>query len=276
MQYRASKNQLHDCENSQGGNHILFNLEIRKPKRSKIVLAAILSIFILSNFALAETGEANLDNDDSEGDIELYCEDPSLAPGQVTTEDRDDDGDFDIINIGTSGGGVIFGQIEIDGANDIEIIVADPTLETGEILRADADNDGDPEVIWVGTAGADFDGDEEREVEESGAIVAIFDIDDSGDNEVIIADTSRQIGDFNAASFNIGGNDAVEFVWIGILTENERSRGATFQEIRDFDGDGEKEIIFEDIRVIQTEPSFGGIFIDVDGDGDDDVIIELR
>ena len=254
----------------------MFELKTKTPKKSRTILLAVLGIFVLSSFALAESGEANLDNDDSEGDVELYCEDESLSPGEVSTEDRDEDGDFDILHIGTSGGAQIFGQIEIDGANDIEIVVSDPTLSSGEILRADADNDGDPEVIWVGTQGADFDGDEENEVEESGAIVAIFDIDGNGENEIIIADTSRQIGDFLGESFNIGGNDSLEFVWIGILTENERSRGATFQEIRDFDGDGEKEIIFEDIRVNQTEPSFGGVFVDIDNDGDDDVVIEIR
>jgi len=246
---------------------------------SRFVFAFVVGALLISGFVFAQVGEANLDNDPSEGDLEAYFEDPNLAPGMITTEDTDEDGDFDRIHVGVMGGGQFFGQVEMDGQSDIEIIFSDPTLDSGEIRSADADDDGDAEVIWIGTRGADFDGDEMKEVDEAGSIVAIVDIDGDGNNEIAVVDTAQIIGEYTTDSFGVRSGDDFEVFWVGIGVKIEDvivGRGATFLEITDFDGDGENEVIFEDIQIEQIEPSFGGIFLDIDEDGDDDVIIQIR
>jgi len=221
----------------------------------------------------AESGQASLDNDFEE--METFFEDDTLAAGEIVSEDTDQDGDFDTLGIGIQGGGGIFGWTELDGRRDNEIIVADPTLEAGKIRRVDVDGDGDVEVVWVGTQGSDWDQDGKIEPEEQGAIIAVGDIDGDGNFEILVNDTTLSVGDFFTATFGLNhtGNDPLEVVWVGVMNDAKTARGASVEGITNRDGDGDIEVVLKDLRTRSNATGFGQ-FIDIDQDGDPDLIIE--
>lgn len=244
-------------------------------------------LFLLISFSLGpklqaelsapeERGQADLDNDPT--DVEIIFENPDLPLGRLRTTDDDSDGDFDAIEVGLGGGGVLVGWFEFDGRRpEREIVVSDPIEPASQVRLSDADGDGDAEVIWVGTRGLDLDGDGKVEPEESGRVVAFADVDGDGDAEVVVMDKTRALGDHFAAGFGIDRTqpDPREVVWIGVLNEERRTAIGTFARVRDVEGDGDDEVIFQDLRRSTGEGTgFGSRFIDLDGDGDPDLIIE--
>lgn len=233
--------------------------------------------FIGNTIAYANGGTANLDNDVSNGDLETYCEDETLAPGQVQATDEDGDGDFESLVIGVGSHGKILGLSDIDGDEiDLEIAVSDPTNPVGEILSHDADGDGDLEVLWVGTKGSDLDGDGTIEPEENGAVVAFLDIDGDDDFEVLVTDFTKELGEFQLEGFGINSDraDSHEILWIGILNDTLSGRAGAIEDISDIDGDGDHEILIKDIRTNPGGAPNFGLSIDVDNDGDADIIIQ--
>ncbi len=253
---------------------------LKKGARGKSLLVALLCAGLFAMLAYAqeesEPAQANLDNDPSENDLETYSEDTALAAGVAETEDQDGDKDFDLIRVGVAGGGTIFGVADFDGKSDeVELVVTDPTLASEKVRLSDEDEDGDYEVIWAGAQGADMDGDGLFEVEESGAVVGLEDLNKDENPEIIVLDASRTIGRFHAAGLDINRQkrDGFEVVWVGILHPNGRARAAAFEEITDYDGDGESEIILRDIRTDNSGSGFAGQGFDVDRDGDDDIVL---
>jgi hypothetical protein len=226
--------------------------------------------------ALEERGKADLDNDPA--DVETVFEDPGSPIGRLRSADDDDDGDFDVIEIGLGDAGKLVGWLEFDGRRpEKEIVVSDPTYTSSQVRISDADGDGDAEVIWVGTLGLDFDGDGEIEPEESGLVVAFADVDGSGDAEIVVMDRTRALGDHFEDGFGIdrSEDDPMEVLWVGVLNERLRTTIGTFTGVQDVDGDGDDEVIFQDLRrSTGAGAEFRSRFIDVDGDGDPDLVIE--
>lgn len=218
----------------------------------------------------AECGQAGLDND-LQDDLEVYCADPTMESGAVGTVDEDADGDFDRIFVGTKGGGRIFGWADFDGRpEEDELVISDPTLVSGSIRSVDADSDGDTEVIWVGVQGLDMDRDGTIEPEENGLIAGFADIDGDEDLEIVVADTSRALGDYLAAAFGLDKEkaDGFEVVWVGLLNNNQRTRAGSIVALFDDDSDGDDEVLVQDFRR-KTQQDY----IDIDNDDDPDIII---
>lgn len=242
--------------------------------RRGLTLISIVAMAGVLGWAALSSGEAPLDNDPEDA-RETYQSREDLAPGQIEVLNEDGDG-FEGLEFGVQGGGALFGWRDLDGdEREAELVASDPTLSADAVRLADADGDGDAEVIWVGTRGADFDGSGEVIVEESGRILGLIDIDGDGNTEIIAQDTSRVLGEFHRDGFGINRSedDSFEILWVGILGENGRGRAATFLGFGDVNDDGESEVELQDIRT----SGFGPFdqFIDVDDDGDADIVVRV-
>jgi len=238
--------------------------------------SVLLLTALLAGVALAENGQAGLDNDFSQDDLETYVEDASLEIGKISVRDEDGDGDFDHIQVGTKGGGSIFGWAEFDGQAESELIVSAPALEAGLIQQADADADDDMDVLWVGTQGTDWNHDGSIGVEESGRVVAIGDFDGDGDVEVLATDTTQVLGEVRAKAFELDKTtmDALDVLWVGVGNALLNGRAAAVEKLANIDGDKDIEVILKDNRSRSNgEPRFGQV-IDMDDDGDPDIVIE--
>jgi hypothetical protein len=94
-------------------------------------------------------GGHGVDND--RGDGEVVTTDPTLPPELSYGRDLDNDGDVDLVVIGTKDAEVAGAQ-NVDGdANDEEIVVYDSTLPSGMSSGIDVDGDGDDDVCVIGT-----------------------------------------------------------------------------------------------------------------------------
>jgi hypothetical protein len=243
------------------------------PRGAILLLSLWLAGFILGTALQEEDpncGTAQLDND--EQDLEIYCADPTMEPGTIRVIDEDRDGDFDRIFVGTKGGGSIFGFDVFDGrAGEVELVVSDPTLPSGRVRSADADSDDDVEVIWVGVQGLDLNGNGQVDPEEIGLIAGFADIDGNGDLEIIVADKARSLGDYfvGGFGFRLPGSDPREVLWVGLLNETQRTTVGSIVSMVNVDGDDDDEVLAQDLR-----RSPGEMFLDVDGDGDIDILIQ--
>ncbi len=235
-------------------------------RQTVLLLSALLWIMGSGGASAQEDpscGEAQLDNDLSEMDLEIYCVTSDLDPGQIRIRDQDEDGDFDLLVLGVKGGGTLFGFWEFDGQPEAELVVSDPTLEVGRVRNVDADSDGDPEVLWIGTQGRDLNGDGRLEPQENGEIVGFADVDGDGLLEIIVMDKARSLGEFLADSFG-----SYRVIWVGVLNAEATAAIGAFRGLNDIDSDGDDEILLEDLS---RRP--GEVFIDLDDDGDPDLII---
>ena len=247
------------------------------PEIVQRTLVVVLALGLLGALGAAAplSGEAPLDNTPEDG-REAYQGRQDLDPGQIETDAESGDDDFDRVDFGVRGGGTLFGWTDLDGDDrESELIVRDPTLSPDDVRFADAENDGDPEVVWIGTAGSDVDGNGTVILEEAGAIVALIDVDGDDRPEIIVEDTSRVIGDFHADGFNINRSveDDLEVLWVGVLGEGGRGRAAKIVSFGDVNNDGESEVELQDIRTSGSPPF--DQFIDVDGDGDADIVLRV-
>ncbi len=215
-----------------------------------------------------ECNETQLDNDLDEADIETYCQDPALNPGETTVTGIEGKGDFDKLTVGTRGGGSLFGWAEFDGRPEMELVISDPTLRSARVRSADADGDDDVEAIWIGVQGLDLDNDGNVDPEELGLIAGFADIEGDGDWEIVVQDKARARGDYFAGRFGFDREDTdpLEVLWVGVLSETRRSTGAIVAML-DLDSDGDDEILIEPGKED---------YIDVDHDGDPDIIIGRR
>lgn len=241
------------------------------------VIAAALGFMLIGiSLGLAEEGATQLDNDPDDEDIETYCEDDTLPPGQINPLDEDEDGDFDSLFVGVGEFGEIngFGELDGDGA-EAELFVSDPTTSVDQIRSADADGDGDAEVIWLGTKGLDLNGNGTIDPDEHGVVVTLVDIDGDGNLEILVADHTRKLSEFSVKDFDINKRtaDPREAIWVGLLNESLSGRAGAIEEISDIDSDGDTEIMIVNIQTDSGAPSFGQS-IDVDDDGDADIIIQ--
>lgn len=240
-----------------------------------LIMLLSLGLMVSLGAAAPLSGKAPLDNDPDD-EAETYRGIADLDPGQSRTESDDGGNGFAALEFGIRGGGSVFGWTDLDGdPREVELVVSDPTLSADDVRQADADDDNDPEVVWVGTQGSDVDGDGQVIREEAGSIVGMIDIDGDGNTEIVVQDTTRALGDFHQDSFGINGaeDDPREVIWIGILGENGRGRAATVIGFGDVNDDGESEVELQDNRTSGSPPF--DQFIDVDSDGDGDIVIRV-
>lgn len=226
--------------------------------------------------ALAKDGQAGLDNDSSQSDLETYSEDETLPAGVLEARDLDGDGDFDALRVGTMGGGNIFGWAEFDGHPESELVVSAPTVAAGTVVQADADGDGDIEVIWVGTQGTDWNQDGTVALEESGWVAAVADFDGDGDVEILAVDTTQPLGQVQIQAFGWDANaqDPLDVLWVGMANDTLSGFAGTLESLDNLDGDADIEITLKDTRLRGNATPRLPQVLDIDDDGDPDVVIE--
>ncbi len=193
-------------------------------------------------------GTDNVDNDPD--DDEVIVKDPTLPLGQSIGIDLDGDGDIDIVRVGTQDGAIIHGTDNVDNDPDNgEVVVEDPSLPLGQSIGIDVDGDGDIDIIIIGTS-------------EGARILGSDNVDnDPDDTEIIVEDPNLPLG--QSIGIDVDGDGDIDIVRVGTYN------GAHFQDTGNVDNDpNDTEIIVQD-PTLSPGQSIG---IDLDGDGDDDII----
>ena len=198
---------------------------------------------------LAGAATANVDNDSK--DTEVLTPDKSLPPQSSYGLDTDGDGDHDVVVVGTEGGASVTGTGNVDNdPNDTEVLVQDPNLPPNGSYGIDLDGDGDHDIIVVGT---------QNRVKVAGS--ANVD-NDPKDSEVLVHDPNLTPNSSYGVDVDHDGD--TDIVVLGT------KGGAKTTGSENVDNDPQdSEVLMQDPK-LPVNSSFG---VDVDGDGDQDVIV---
>jgi hypothetical protein len=229
--------------------------------------------------------------------------------GSIAFSDVDGDGDQDLLITGSYlGSQKISNLYTNDGSGNFRLKRITPFdgVDKGSVAFSDIDGDGDEDVLITGSSNLypfgsssklyTNDGGEFTLIEDTpfegvyNSSIAFSDVDGDGDEDVLIT------GQFSASIFisNLYTNDGGEFT----LVEDTPFEGVFYSSIAfsDIDGDGDEDVLItgksgSSDRISNLYTNEGGIFTlvedtpflkveqsciafsDIDGDGDEDVLI---
>ena len=114
---------------------------------------------------------------DDDGEQEMVMHDPKLTTEQSYGRDLDQDGDPDIMVIGTHGNVKIQQPVDLDGDGEKEMIMLNPKQSSAIQVGWDMDRDQDLDLISIGSRGG-------------AKVLQSTDIDNDGEKELILLDPS--------------------------------------------------------------------------------------
>jgi len=142
---------------------------------------------------------------DDDGETEMVMHDPKLTLKQSYGRDLDQDGDPDIMVIGTYGNVKIQQAVDLDGDGEKEMIVLNPKQSSGIQVGWDMDRDDDLDLVSMGSKGGV-------------KIIKASDLDNDGEKELIVLDPSLGKGKYK--KYDIDHDGDIDIIVYGSLPKN--------------------------------------------------------